>query len=530
MLEVEPFKRTKIIATLGPSVDDENILSELIESGMDIARLNFSHGSHEEHRVRIERLKRVRDSIGSPCAIMLDTMGPEIRTGLLKGGEPVGLIEGQPFILSYGEFEGDSTCVSQTSSELLEVVRPGMKVLLDDGLIELEVKAVDGDDIVCRVMNAGLLGQRKSVNVPGVSVPISPITEKDVSDLMFGVEQDVDFVAVSFVKKAQTIRDIRRILKDAGGETISIIAKIENAEAVANIEEILEEADGIMVARGDLGVEMPPHEVPYLQKRIIHSCNQAHKPVITATQMLESMTHNRRPTRAEAADVANAIYDGTDCVMLSGETAVGENPVEVVRTMVKIIRNTESHYFEREKNHGCMDAGLKSVSHAVGIAAVQTAEDIGAACLVCPTMTGRTARLMASLRAPIPIYSVAPNERIMRSMQIYWGVKPLLGDIQGDMHRVIQNAQDVVVAGGYLHEGDIAVFTCGDRFTSPIKRDERGVAERFAPANVMYVVQIRDERSALALADSGEDALMTSAFFDKEKLDKVSLEQPPFAT
>ncbi len=519
----EPFKRTKIICTLGPAVDDEDTLLQLIESGMDIARLNFSHGSHKEHATRIERLKRVRQKADSPCAIMLDTMGPEIRTGLLEDGQPVELIEGQPFTLTLNDVLGNAHRVSQSSPELLEAIEPGMKVLLDDGLIELEVNSIDGSDILCRVLNSGLLGQRKSVNVPGVSVPIAPITEKDVEDLVFGVEKDVDFVAVSFVKKAQTIRDIRRILKDAGGDTISIIAKIENADAVANIEEILEEADGIMVARGDLGVEMPPHEVPYLQKRIIHSCNLAHKPVITATQMLESMTHNRRPTRAEAADVANAIYDGTDCVMLSGETAVGENPIEVVRTMVEIIKTTESHYFERVKNHGYANAGLKSVSHAVGIAAVQTAEDIGATCLVCPTMTGRTARLMASLRAPIPIYSVTPSRHTMRTMQIYWGVKPLLGDVQGDMRRVIQNAQDVVVAEGYLHEGDVAVFTCGDRFTSPIKRDERGVPERFAPANVMYVVQIRDERSAIALADSGEDALMTSAFFDKEKLDKASL-------
>lgn len=526
MSVTEPFKRTKIICTLGPSVDDEDTLFELIENGMDIARLNFSHGSHEEHKVRIDRLKRVRERAASPCAIMLDTMGPEIRTGLLEGGQPVELQEGQRFVLSLDSFEGNADRVSQSSPELLDAAVPGMVILIDDGLIALEVESVDGNDIICVVKDPGRLGQRKSVNVPGVSIPIAPITEKDVADLLFGIEQDVDFVAVSFVKEASTIHEIRRILRDNGGENISIIAKIENADAVRNIDEILEASDGIMVARGDLGVEMPPHEVPYLQKRIIESCNREHKPVITATQMLESMTVNRRPTRAEAADVANAIYDGTDCVMLSGETAVGAYPVDVVKTMVKIIRNTESHYFERVKNHGCIGSGLKSVSHAVGIAAVQTAEDIQAKCLVCPTMTGRTARLMASLRAPIPIYSVTPNKHTMRAMQIYWGVKPFLGDVQGDMRRVIQNAQDVVVAQGYLHEGDVAVFTCGDRFTSPIKRDEQGVAEKFAPANVMYVVQIRDEKSAMALADSGEDALMTSAFFDRETLDKVSLDKP----
>lgn len=520
-----PFKRTKIICTLGPSVDDEDVLFQLIESGMDIARLNFSHGSHEEHKIRMDRLKKVREKAGSPCAIMLDTMGPEIRTGLLENPSGVELEAGQLFTLTLEKIKGDSTRVSQSSPELVRTVEPGMTILIDDGLIELVVEQVCGEDILCKVTGPGHLGQRKSVNVPGVSVPIAPITEKDISDLLFGIEQDIDFVAVSFVKEASTIDAIRRILRDNGGERISIIAKIENADAVKNIDSILESADGIMVARGDLGVEMPPHEVPYLQKRIIQSCNCAHKPVITATQMLESMTVNKRPTRAEAADVANAIYDGTDCVMLSGETAVGAHPVEVVQTMVKIIQNTESHYFERVKNHGCTSSGLKSVSHAVGTAAVQTAEDIQAKCLVCPTMTGRTARLMASLRAPIPIYSVTPNKHTMRLMQIYWGVKPFLGDVQGDMRRVIQNAQDVVVEQGYLKEGDVAVFTCGDRFTSPIKRDESGVAEKFAPANVMYVVQIRDEKSAMALADSGEDALMTSAFFEKEKLDKVSLDR-----
>lgn len=525
MSVAEPFKRTKIICTLGPSVDDEDVLFELMNNGMDIARLNFSHGSHEEHKARIERLKRVRERADLPCAIMLDTMGPEIRTGLLKEGRPVDLEEGQRITLTLDKIEGDASRVSQSSPELLEAAASGMVILIDDGLIGLEVESVEGNDIICKVKDPGRLGQRKSVNVPGVSIPIAPITEKDVSDLLFGIEQDIDFVAVSFVKEASTIDSIRQILRDNGGGNISIIAKIENADAVRNIGEILETADGIMVARGDLGVEMPPHEVPYLQKRIIESCNCAHKPVITATQMLESMTSNKRPTRAEAADVANAIYDGTDCVMLSGETAVGAYPIEVVKTMVKIIQNTESHYFEREKNHGRTGSGLKSISHAVGIAAVQTAEDIQAKCLVCPTMTGRTARLMASLRAPIPIYSVTPDKHTMRTMQIYWGVKPFLGDVQGDMRRVIQNAQDVVVEQGYLSEGDVAVFTCGDRFTSPIKRDNRGVAEKFAPANVMYVVQIRDEKSAMALAGSGKDALMTSAFFDKEKLDKVSLDR-----
>lgn len=518
-----PEKRTKIICTLGPSVDDEETLAELMHAGMDIARLNFSHGSHQEHKCRIDRLKRVREAAGIPCAIMLDTKGPEIRTGMLEGGIPVELSEGDRFTLTADECMGDSHRVSQSAPELPMYVHPGTRILLDDGLIELEVQEVRGLDIVSVVRNAGTLGQRKSVNVPGVSIPLEPITEKDVSDLLFGIREGVDFVAASFVKDAATVLRIKEILRENGGAHISVIAKVENADAIENISEILAASDGIMVARGDLGVEVAPHEVPYLQKEIIEACNCAHKPVITATQMLESMTVNPRPTRAEAADVANAIYDGTDCVMLSGETAVGAHPVEVVRTMVRIAQNTEKHYFEHAHRDACKESRLKSVSHAVGTAAVQTAEAVQAKCLVCPTMTGRTARLMSSLRAPIPIYSVTPSEQVMRMMQIFWGVTPLPGDVQGDMRRVIDNARDVVFDAGYLDVGDVAVFTCGDRFTSPITLDAEGTPEKFAPANVMYVVQIRREETARALADSGEDALMTSAFFDKGQLDRHQL-------
>lgn len=512
------IKRTKVICTLGPSVDDDQKVSELIEAGMDIARVNFSHGTYDEHAVRIERLKRIRERMDSPCAIMLDTKGPEIRTGLLDGGKPISLSKGDIITLTADDVIGTHDKVSVSAKNLPEYMEPRTRILLDDGLIELEVLKVEGNDIVCEVLNYGDLGQRKSVNIPDVTIPLDPITQKDVDDLIFGIGHGIDIVAVSFVKNAETIRDIRDILKRNGGPHIAIIAKIENSEAVKNIIEILDASDGVMVARGDLGVEMPPHEVPYLQKKIIEACNAAHKPVITATQMLESMTKNPRPTRAEAADVANAIYDGTDCVMLSGETAVGEHPIEAVKTMVKIIETTERHYFEKRKNLECMPTSRKSISHAVGTAAVQTAEAIAAKCIVCPTMTGRTARLMSSLRAPIPIYSVTPIDEVRRLMQLYWGVTPLLGDVQGSMRRVIDHAKDVVYEQGYLEIGDIAVFTCGDRFTSPIQYDSDGRPEKFAPANVMYVVQIRGEESAKRLVDSGEDALMTPAFFDKDQL------------
>lgn len=510
-------KRTKVIATLGPAVDDETTLEALIRAGVDVFRLNFSHGSHEEHKERMDRVKKVRERLDSPTAIMLDTKGPEIRTGLLEDGAPVALETGDSFILTPADVLGNAGVVSQSFPQLARYVEIGSTILLDDGLIGLKVVGLDEDEVVCEVLNSGLLGERKSINVPGTRIPLPALTEKDEADLLFGIEQDVDFVAASFVRDGRSVREIRAFLQDHSAHHIGIVAKIENADAVENIADIIAAADGIMVARGDLGVELPPHEVPYLQKRIINACNCAHRPVITATQMLDSMTTNPRPTRAEAADVANAIYDGTDCVMLSGETAVGAYPVETVRTMVQIIETSEHHYFEGGIAPACAGRTLKSVSHAVGSAAVQTAEDINAKCLVCPTMTGKTARLMSSLRAPIPIYSVAPTERVRRSMQLYWGVLPLLGEVCGDMRSVIENARDVVERHGYLTLGDIAVFTCGDRFTSPITRTPDGQIEKFAPANVMYVVQIRAEDVQTAIADGTDSALMTPAFFDKDQ-------------
>lgn len=507
-------KCTKIICTLGPSVDNYERVLELIESGMDIARLNFSHGSHEEQQVRIDRLKRAREELGVPTAILLDTKGPEIRTGLLAGGNPVELVSGETIVLTPDEIEGDSERIHQTYLDLYEYVHPGTRILIDDGKIALDVERIDSEDIVCKVVNSAVLGQRKSINIPGVCIPMPSITEQDKKDILFGIENGIDFIALSFVRDGQSVRCARQFIQEHTDMRIGLIAKIENASAVENIEEIIKEADGVMVARGDLGVEVPAHEVPYLQKRIIHACNCAHKPVITATQMLESMTANPRPTRAEAADVANAIYDGTDCVMLSGETAAGEYPIEAVRMMFQIAHTTEEHFSE-EAHPVCAPDLRKSVSHAVGTAAVETAKSVGAKCLVCPTMTGRSARLMSSLRPSIPIYAVATDERTVRSMQIYWGVQPFKGDVSGDMPSVIEGARDIVVENGFLHSGDIAVFTVGDRFTSPVRRDANGRPEKFAPANVMYVVEIRERDVMEALYGKSTDALMSHAFFER---------------
>lgn len=508
-------KKTKIIATLGPAVDDDATLRELFSLGVDIVRLNFSHGTHAEHAARMERVRRVRKEMGIPVAIMLDTKGPEIRTGLLAGGAPVRLEAGARLTLTPRDVEGSASVVQQSFPDLWRHLGPGSDILLDDGLVQLEVVAIDGDDVVCEVKNSGMLGQRKSLNVPGVDVGFPALTEQDKADLLFGISQEVDFVAASFVRNGDSVRRIREFLAANGGETLSIVAKVENARAVECINDIIAAADGVMIARGDLGVEVPAQEVPHLQKQIAAQCNREHKPVITATQMLESMTHSPRPTRAEAADVANAIYDGSDCVMLSGETAMGEYPIEAVRTMVEIIETTERHFFEDGRKPATSRNPYKSISHAVGSAAVQTAMDIKAKCLVCPTMTGRTARLMSSLRTYIPIYAVTPDEHVMRLMQIYWGVRPMRGDVQGDMRRVIDKAKEAVCDEGLLSVGDVAVITCGDRFTSPVTRDAEGNVEKFAPTNVMYVVQIRGADVNEAIGSGPGDALMTRSFFRK---------------
>ncbi len=483
-------KRTKIICTLGPAVDSDEMLEELIRCGMNVARLNFSHGSHAEHAERIARVKRVREKLGVPTAIMLDTKGPEIRTGTLADGEPVALRAGGRLVLSAKDVPGDATCVSQTFPDLAQCVSSGTRILLDDGLISLRVDTIDGEDVVCTIENDGVLGQRKSVNVPGVSIPLPAVTEKDRQDLLFGIQHEVDYVAASFVRDGDGIRQIRSFLKENGGEDIRIISKVENADAVRNIADIVAVSDGVMVARGDLGVELPEYKVPYIQKKIIRLCNMESKPVITATQMLDSMIRNPRPTRAEVADVANAIYDGTDCIMLSGETAVGRHPVEAVRTMVEIAQETEPRVFdehppERARTH-------VKVSLAVGIAAVNTAEKLDAACIVAPTMSGRTARLISNLRPRMPIYAVTPFPRVMRQMQLSWGIVPLHDDVRGDMRHVIEQAKRTVIEHGLVEPGDLAVFTAGDPSTGPV---EEAGSHYFgtAPANVMYVVQIRDE-------------------------------------
>lgn len=478
------MKKTKIICTMGPNADDREVLKALVENGMDIARFNFSHGTHEEQKVRMDQLKSVREELGKPIAILLDTKGPEIRTGVLKNGGKVLLKAGEEFTLTSEEIAGDEKRVYQTYPQLAEDVKSGDTILIDDGLIELQVKETRGTEIVCQIMNGGELGQRKGINVPNVKVNLPAITDKDKEDIIFGISQGIDFIAASFVRDADAIREIRQILKEHQAERIDIIAKIENSEGIQNIDRIINAADGVMVARGDMGVEIPAYEVPHVQKVIVNKCNQKYKPVIIATQMLDSMIRNPRPTRAEVTDVANAIREGTDAIMLSGETAMGKYPVEALKMMVQIAETTEQYLnYESHVDYRSL-RGDANVSNAVGAAAVSTATYVNAKCLVTPTMSGITARLMSNFRSPIPVYAVTPNDWAQRKMQIYWGIVPLKGYQEDTTEHIISHAMYVVKREGYVKEGDMVVFTAGDPATNIVKG-------KGAMTNMMHVIQAK---------------------------------------
>ena len=455
------MKKTKIICTMGPNTNDESLMRKLVQSGMDIARFNFSHGDHEEQKMRMDMLKKIRDEEGKPIAILLDTKGPEIRTGILKDGKKVMLQAGNVFTLSTEDIVGDETKTSITYPGLVADVQVGSTILIDDGLIELKVKEKRDTEIVCKIVNGGELGERKGVNVPNVPVRLPAITDKDRDDLRFGVEQKVDFIAASFVRNAECILEIKAFLKECGAPYIPVIAKIENAEGIKNIDEIIRCADGIMVARGDLGVEIPAEEVPYLQKMIIQKCNDNYKPVITATQMLDSMIRNPRPTRAEVTDVANAVYDGTDAVMLSGETAQGKYPVEALQMMVHIVESTEEHldYDLILKKAG--EHRMKSASSALGHATVTTANNLRAKCIITPTVSGATARVVSKFKPQMDIIGVSPNETTLRRMQIFWGVRPLKSIEVHTTEDICNSAIDLICAKQMAETGDVVILTAG---------------------------------------------------------------------
>ena len=476
------MRRTKIVCTMGPNTNSRDLMKKLIETGMDVARFNFSHGDHDEQKMRMDMLKELRKELKTPVAILLDTKGPEIRTGVLKDGKKVNLVTGQTFTLTTVQETGDENHCSVSYTGLTEDIKEGDTILIDDGLIGLRVEKVNAPEIVCTVVNGGELGEKKGVNVPNVSINLPNLTEKDKGDLLFGIEQDIDFVAASFIRNAEAINEIREFLVANGGEHIDIIAKIENAEGVQNIDSIIDAADGVMVARGDLGVEIPACQVPHVQKIIIEKCNHKYKPVITATQMLDSMIRNPRPTRAEVADVANAIYDGTDAIMLSGETAAGKYPVDALKMMADIAEMTEPHLdYKVFIEHRSMD-GREKISSAVALATVRTAKNLKANAIVTPTMSGNTARLISNFRPKVPIYAITPNSTIQHKLQLIWGVTPLKGYQRDTTDHIMSQAMNVVRSRHLIHKGDLVVFTAGDPATN--MTNGRG-----AVTNMMHVIE-----------------------------------------
>ena len=457
---------------MGPSTDDKEVLRSIIRGGMDVARFNFSHGTHPEQKARMDMLKLVREEEHSNTAILLDTKGPEIRTGVLKDGKKVKLEAGGMITLTPEDIVGDAQKVSITYDGLAEDVDKGKKILIDDGLIELEVVKKDGKDIMCRVINGGELGERKGINVPNVPVRLPAITEKDKEDIKFGVEQDIDFIAASFVRNAECILEIKAYLKSLHAQYIPIIAKIENAEGIRNIDEIIRAADGIMVARGDLGVEIPAEELPYLQKMLIQKCNNNFKTVITATQMLDSMIRNPRPTRAEVTDVANAVYDGTDAVMLSGETAAGKYPMEALKMMVHIVENAEGHLDYDLLLSQAGDNLKSSVSTAIGYSSVLAASNLNAKCIITPSVSGATTRYVSNMKPRQEILGVTPSDRALRRMSIYWGVTPLKSLEFSTTDDVCNGAIELAQVKQFVDTGDIVVLTAG--MPSPNVREEIG--------------------------------------------------------
>lgn len=454
------MRKTKMVGTIGPASESVEMLKQLFEAGLDVARLNFSHGDHKEHGQRIRNIRQAMVETGKNVAILLDTKGPEIRTGVLKQ-EPIDLVEGETLIITTEQIEGDATKISVTYEGLVKDVHIGSKILIDDGLIELAVEKMEGKQIFTRILNGGQLKSRKGVNVPGVSINLPGITEKDASDIRFGLKQEIDFIAASFVRKSSDILEIRKILEDNKKTDVHIIAKIENQEGVDNIDAILDVADGIMVARGDLGVEVPAEDVPLIQKMLIKKCNNLGKPVITATQMLDSMQRNPRPTRAEVGDVANAIFDGTDAVMLSGETAAGKYPLESVVTMEKIAERTESALQYREMLHRRTNERQETITDAISQAVSNAAHDLNASAVLTPTESGYTARMVSQYRPRAPIVAVTTSTRVMRKLALVWGVFPLHAATAGSTDEMLEISVDASVQSGMVKHGDLVVITAG---------------------------------------------------------------------
>ena len=454
------LRKTKVICTLGPAVNDEEMIRKLIRAGMDAARFNFSHGDHAEHLERLNKLKNVRDSMGRPVATILDTKGPEIRIKSFET-KSIDLEAGASFTLTTRDVVGNGALVAVTYPELHTEVTPGQEILIDDGLVALKVEEIQDQEIRCTVENGGSLSANKSINIPGVHIHLPALTEKDISDIQFGVENDFDFIAASFVRRADDVRAIREVLDRFGGQEVKIIAKIENQEGVDNIDEILALADGIMVARGDLGVEIPAAKVPVLQKQMIRKGLRLGKTVITATQMLDSMIRNPRPTRAEVSDVANAVFDGTSCVMLSGETANGHYPVEALSAMVSIVEEAEQsiHYWRRfEKNMGVT---ASNIDDAITHTSCLTAKDLDAKAILVATSSGRTARMICRFRPACPVAALTMHEKVRRQLALSWGVIPFLTGEVNSTDRIFSMSVEVALKEKLVQNGDTVVITAG---------------------------------------------------------------------
>ena len=453
------MRKTKIICTLGPSTDKEGVLRDLIANGMNVARFNFSHGSHEEHLGRLEKLKALREELGKPVAALLDTKGPEIRLKDFKNGVE-NLVAGQTFTLTTRDVEGTNEICSITYKDLPMDVEPNGTIMLDDGLIKLQIQTVNDTDIVCTVLNNGKIKNKKGVNVPGVHLSMPYMSQRDKDDIIFGIQQGYDFIAASFVRTAQDVYDIRNLLNQYDSN-IRIIAKIENREGVNNIDSILAAADAVMVARGDLGVEIDFTKLPAIQKTIIDRSFSFGKPIVTATQMLDSMIVNPRPTRAEISDVANAIYDGTSAIMLSGETAAGAYPVEALKTMSAIAERTEQEGFHLRGRQMDSNPGKISVSDATAHAACLTARDVNAAAIVTVSESGTTARLLSKYRPQQPIIACGMREQVQRQLSLSWGITPLMMSLAHSTDELIEMSTALAKENGYLHNGELAVVTAG---------------------------------------------------------------------
>ena len=454
------MRKTKIICTLGPSTDKGDVLKQLILSGMDVARFNFSHADHEEHLGRFTKIKQLREELNIPVATLLDTKGPEIRLGNFKDDKKIELNEGQTFTLTTREVEGDETQVSISYPNLIYDIEVGTTILIDDGLIEMQVIEMNPTDIICKVKNNGIVSSKKGVNVPGIHLSMPYVSDKDRDDILFGIKHGYDYIAASFVRSAQDILEIKKILKKHNSQT-KIIAKIENYEGINNIDEIIKVADGIMIARGDMGVEIPYEEVPVLQKMIIKKVYNSGKPVITATQMLDSMIKNPRPTRAETTDVANAIYDGTSAIMLSGETASGKYPVEALKTMVRIAIRAEEDIDYKKRFYIRDEVQNPDITDAISRATVTTAHDLNAKMIVTVTTSGKTARMVSRYHPACPIVACTTDSMVCRQLNLAWGVKPLLIAVEHDTFELFDHAMEAVEKAGHITRGELAILTAG---------------------------------------------------------------------